>query len=218
MALGKAAGMGRREVDSRSATAQWGPSSGSVPLPCPFHQLAKAKPLLPRQSFSPSWGFRVLLESESQYQGAIYIHFKNLVDALTQLSRKEHHYLPGFKLCFSHSVALCLLVSAGLTCEREAANKAPAIVSRSGGSWISCGEEARQVMKTLWKDLFCQLWCGGIHPKHPAPMAPAACCAVRIKPKVSPGLFRMESASLVPKRLVEYFLHPLCRKWSVGEQ
>lgn len=66
IALGKAADMGRRELDSRSARGQQGPSLGSVALLCLFGQLSKAKPLLPQQSFSPGWGFRVLLESKLQ--------------------------------------------------------------------------------------------------------------------------------------------------------
>lgn len=115
-------------------------------------------------------------------------------------------------------MALCLLVSAGFICERGAANKGPALVSRSGGGWISCGEEAGQVVKTLWKCLFCQLWCGGIHPKHPTPMAPAACRAAKIKPQISRGLFRLESASFEPKRSAEYFLPSACREWDVSEQ
>lgn len=115
-------------------------------------------------------------------------------------------------------MVLCLLVSTGFICEKGAANKGPALVSRSGGGWISCGEEAGQVVKALWKYLFCQLWCGGIHPKHPTPIAPAACRAARIKPQVSWGLLRWESTSSEPKRSAEYFLPPACRKWDAREQ
>lgn len=135
---------------------------------------------------------------------------------LTQVSRKEQCYLPSSEYCFSRLVVLCLLVSTGFTCRKGAANKAPAITSGNRRGWISCREEADQVVKTLWKDLLCQLWRRGIHPEHPTPMAPAACHAGRIKPNVSLGLFRWESGSLVPKKLV-YFLDPPCSKWDVGE-
>lgn len=97
------------------------------------------------------------------------------------------------------------LVSAGFICERGAANKAPAIVSGSGGGWISCREEAGQVAKTFWKDLFCQLRCSGIHPKHPTPMVLAACHAARIKPKVSLGLFGLEKCLLTAKKISSVF-------------
>lgn len=57
-----------------------------------------------------------------------------------------------------------------------------------------------------------------IHPKHPTPIAPAACHAARIKPQVSWGLLRLESASSEPKKSAEYFLPPACRKWDPREQ
>lgn len=143
---------------------------------------------------------------------------KDLVAVLAQVRRKEHRCLPNFECCFSSSVVLCLPGSAGVICERGAANTAPAMAFGREEGWISCGEETGQVVKTLWKDLFCQLWCSGIHPKHPTPTAPAACHAARTNPKASAGLLGLENSFSVPERLAEYFLHPPCRKCGAAEQ
>lgn len=108
-------------------------------------------------------------------------------------------------------MAQCLLVSAGFICERGAANKAAAIVSGRGGGWISCREEAGQAVKTLWKDLFCQLQCGGgMHPKRPTPMGCMSCS--ENKTQSLSGFVRTGKCLLGAKKISRVFPAPTLQK------
>jgi len=191
-------------------------SLGSVALLClRVEQTSKGDAAATMAKPQPRGDSRVLLEGKRQWK-AICKKSKDLIAALAQVRRKGYHDLPNFNYCFSYFSGTVFTTQHWCYLWKSIQQQSSSHCLQEAG--FPAGREWDRWWKLHGKngDLFFQLWCSGIHPKHPTPTTPTACHSARIKPRVSVGLFRVENGFLVPKRSVDYFLNSI--KCGVTEQ